>query len=214
MALPAFTDATVVSATAIAASWGNLIRNGVTHAFATTGARDSAITAPTAGMRVVITGEDRIYEYSGSAWVRTNWYGSAGRTQCLLRRAANQAIGSGSLTAISWDTEDSDPDGFIAVTSSTLTVPAGLGGLYSITVGLTTSGDPGAAGFGIIDPSSAADIRFSLGGGNAVGAHNGSAGVTWIGPLAAAETVQISGYQNSGGSLNFTGYLRVYRLGN
>lgn len=205
---------TLTSGTTITASWANAsVRDQTVTPFATTSARDSAISAPVDGMICYITGEDRFYSYDGSTWVRTAWNGSTGRTQVLLRRAANQSVSDATVTAISWDTEDSDTDGFITATSSTLTVPSGLGGLYSVTVCLTGAANPGAAGFAAINPSSATGLRFSLGGGNAVGAWQASVGATWVGPLAAAETLTVTVYQDSGGASNYTGYLRVYRIG-
>lgn len=57
----------------------------------------------------------------------------ATRVGCTLRRAAAQNITSGTPNPILWDTEDEDRGGFIAVPSGTVTIPAGLGGLYAIT---------------------------------------------------------------------------------
>jgi hypothetical protein len=74
--------------------------------FTTTGARDTAITSPVEGNAVDITGEDRLYTYNGSAWARTSWYSSGGRTGVTLRRAANQLIASATTVPILWDTED------------------------------------------------------------------------------------------------------------
>jgi hypothetical protein len=205
---------TIVAGTTILASWANAsVRDQVVTPFATTSARDSAITSPVDGMLCYITGEDRFYSYDGSAWRRTAWNSASGRTQVLLRRNANQSIPATTLTDISWDTEDSDPDGFITAPSTTLTVPSGLGGLYACTVGLTSSANPGAAGFGQIVPGAASAIRFSLGGGNAVGAWQDRVGTTWVGPLNAAETLKVSVFQDSGAAANFTGYLRLYRIG-
>lgn len=57
-----------------------------------------------------------------------------GLTEVKLRRVAVQSYsysgGSSQTGYISWDTEDADVAGFISATSDTLTVPAGLGGLY------------------------------------------------------------------------------------
>lgn len=47
-----------------------------------------------------------------------------------LRRAAPQVMTTGQL--VNWDTEDADTDNFIAVPANTITVPAGLGGMYAI----------------------------------------------------------------------------------
>lgn len=55
-----------------------------------------------------------------------------------VRRVANLNINNSSAY-IPFDTEDSDQFGFIAVTSNTLTVPAGYPGLYAIGVKVSSS---------------------------------------------------------------------------
>lgn len=57
---------------------------------------------------------------------------ASSRVGCRLRRTTTQAMPSGTPTAISWDTEDEDTHGFIAVTATTVTIPAGKGGRYDI----------------------------------------------------------------------------------
>lgn len=49
-----------------------------------------------------------------------------------VRRVAAQTITGTTATMISFDTEDSDADGFITATSNTITVPANKSGMYSI----------------------------------------------------------------------------------
>lgn len=120
------------------------------------------------------------------------------------RRVANQSLTTATLTAISWDTEDADTDAFAAVSFSTLTIPTGLGGNYSITAAL--------AGLGGTAPT----IRVVAGGftfDNPGSLFSGAASITVVVPVAAAATIVVSGYQNSGGSLNVTGSLFVVRLG-
>lgn len=56
------------------------------------------------------------------------------RTGVQLRRVANQSIASGGAgsTAISWDTEDEDTDGFWS-SGTTVTIPAGFDQLWVVT---------------------------------------------------------------------------------
>lgn len=51
----------------------------------------------------------------------------------FVKRTSNQSIPVSSGAYISWNTETADRGGFITVSSDTITVPAGKGGLYSIT---------------------------------------------------------------------------------
>lgn len=54
------------------------------------------------------------------------------RHGCILRRAATQSITNNTPATITWDTEDEDTHGFIAVPATTVTIPSGSGGLYSV----------------------------------------------------------------------------------
>jgi len=85
------------------------------------------------GMEVHQTDKDRVAIFNGSAYVRTGWWSSAGRTGCRLTRASNQNIPNSGDTAILWDTEASDSDNFYPGSGGTITIPAGLGGLYLAT---------------------------------------------------------------------------------
>lgn len=188
-----------------ASHMNNEVRDQVISKFSTTAARDAAIGSPAEPMEVAITGEDRGYVYNGSAWVRnSNWWSTSGRTGTRLRRAANQSMTSGGFTAISWDTEDADADGFITVTSSTITIPTGLGGIYSLIARV----DWGATPTG---PS----LLLAAGGQNYTYPYtNVSLGspVVWIGQLAAADTIVISPYHTTGVGVNITARLELWRL--
>lgn len=171
----------------------------------TSGTRPSS---PNEGMVIYETDTDRVLIYDGSAWIRTGWSTSAGRTGCALRRAANQSISTGtSYTNITWDTEDADTDGFISVSSTTVTIPSGLGGLYlvrfTVDAGLPTNG-------------SAGKVRIVAGGvthSQGYGAYDAGGGLAITVPLAAADTITCGMAQNVGGSANATARLWVYRIG-
>lgn len=60
---------TIVAGTTITASWANAsVRDQVVTPFATTAARDSAISSPVDGMLAAITDTDALSYYDGSAW--------------------------------------------------------------------------------------------------------------------------------------------------
>lgn len=62
---------TVVAGTTITAAYGNAnIRDQVITPFASTAARDSAITSPVSGMFCTTTDAGYIWRYSGSKWLR------------------------------------------------------------------------------------------------------------------------------------------------
>lgn len=52
----------------IEATWGNAINSRVVHRFASTAARDAAITAPTEGVLCYVTVDNLYYHYDGAAW--------------------------------------------------------------------------------------------------------------------------------------------------
>lgn len=165
------------------------------------------------GMTVYDQSENRYYVHSGSAWVRTQLsMNAAGRTGCFLRRTNPQSIPHITETAISWDTENTDSDGFIAVTSSTVTIPSGLGGLYSISSRVVWASNPAALGSYVQLDAGSETFRTSVTPSSAnIHTQVSAPGVTMA--LAAGDTIVVSVYQASGGALNVTNAkLWVYRL--
>lgn len=129
--------------------------------------------------------------------VRDNmlWLGT--RKGFKIRRAAAQSITTASVTAISFDTEDSDTDAFGSVTATTYTIPSGLDGLYSITALVSmASATLGTAPFvRIIAGGSTFDSAIAVGVAGV-----GGFGITM--PLVSGNTIGVSVFQNSGGSVN------------
>jgi hypothetical protein len=95
----------------------------------------------------------RIETWNGTEWVRTFWTEEAGATGVSLRRVALQSIPNNTATAISWDTAVFDSDTFVPLKFNgdqnlpfdTITIPAGLAGLYACSAKFT-----GAVGDSII----------------------------------------------------------------
>lgn len=128
----------------------------------------------------------------------------------LVRKVAAQSATNNSPTLISWDTEDLDRDGFISVPSATLTVPAGLGGVYAVIAKTLWTAGP--------DPSQL-EIDFEV---------NSTIYSAWSGlfvpgqwqiasavlALPAATNFNVLVTQQTGGALNFTASLDMYRLSN
>ena len=164
--------------------------------------------------RVPYVGADPASPPDGSVWVRSDLatlaFRSGGTTYGQRvggewRRVAAQSATTATLTDVLWDTEDADTDGFLTPTSATLTIPAGRGGLYSIAGRIQFSGSPTNGIVRITTPAGNYDFYPTVIG------QIGGFGI--VVPLAAAATVKVTGYQASGGSLNMTGNLHVYRIG-
>jgi len=135
------------------------------------------------------------------------------RTGCRVRRVANQSISNITSTPISFDQEDQDTDGFITVTGSTVTIPAGLDGIYAILfrasgsftnvrnfaeIGVTSSLTGVPADFRVPwnEPTDENRLGVFLGGL----------------PLAAGDSFVCNIFQSSGGALNVTAWMSCYRV--
>jgi len=175
--------------------------------YATTTARDAAITAPVAGQVCWTTTPATHWYYSGSAWVIV---GGSTWGRCRLRRAANQSIPNNASTAISWDTEDQDSGGYITATSTTITIPTGLDGSYDMTVvAVGTTG--GSRNFMSIALTSSVtgnptDFRQTLG----TGENRGVVGFTGV-PLVAGDSMVVNVLHQVGSAANWTAWLSLIR---
>lgn len=134
--------ATVVAGTNITASWANAnVRDQVVTPFASTSARDSAITSPVEGMIAPITGTDVITYYNGSAWV------------CITPQAATVTTTEGT-TSTSFTN--------LATSGPAVTVATGTSALITMSSDFAnnTNGDGGKIG---IDVSGASTIAAPAG---------------------------------------------------
>lgn len=182
-----------------AADVNGYLMEQATPVFASTAARDAAITSPAAGMQCIVTGTKRRYTYTGSAWQVTGWYAATGRVGFTIARVANQSISTSTATDVSWDTEIYDSDSWIAVTGTTLTVPTGLGGVLALTARMALSSTPGAVNsIDLVVNGGAAQSAPFNGFGNGV--------LTMVLPLAAADTFKIVCYHTNGSGLNMNGH--------
>lgn len=73
--------------------------------FATTAARDAALTSPTEGMECFVTGTNTKYFYSGSSWKAAYTHGAfdtANWTATMTATGSNPSIGSGATRTNRW----------------------------------------------------------------------------------------------------------------
>jgi hypothetical protein len=136
-----------------------------------------------------------------------------GDVGCRLRRVANQSINNITDTAISWDTEDQDTDGFIAVTSATITIPTGLGGLYAITAFAAAAANLAGRCYIDIVPTTTitgtpANLRVTI---PTVASDSRYLNALTI-PLNAADTFQVHVFHTIGAATNHTAWLSCYRI--
>lgn len=206
----------VVAGGTIDPTWGNSIRSATVQV-TTSGARPSPATE---GMLIYETDTDAVVVYTGSAWVEVAISTTAGRTGCTIRKTGNTSVGNVANALITWTAEDYDSDGFIAVSSSTVTIPAGLGGLYAVSCSVLFDQSP----IGTIGVAISANLSGTIRAyhGSVLSANNTitssgtirTSGTSVIIPMAAADTLQFNCTQSSGGAANLTGAIaHIYRLG-
>lgn len=122
---------TRVPGTAIlAASHNSEYRDQVISVFASTAARDAAITVPVRGMMCFVTATGRMYVRSATAWREV---GIADSQSTVRQYRASTAAATGTAvpntantTALSWATEVVDTDGMAAVPFTALTLTEGV----------------------------------------------------------------------------------------
>ena len=129
-----------------------------------------------------------------------------GRAGGSWSRTSGQSVGSGSQTTITWTTEGLDTHGFLTPTSGTVTIPAGMGGLYAITAQLDAAATLGGRCYGQVTAAGRIyRVPFTSPGEDLVA-------VSATLPLAAGDTISVAVYHASGSSRAWTGYLDVYRI--
>ena len=174
-----------------------------------------ADVAPTPAQCRVELPEGRVISAHGAAvagtYVDVLTDGSTARLLSPVRaggswsRTSGQSVGSGSQTTITWTTETLDTHGYLSPTSGTVTIPAGMGGLYAISVAL----DAGAALGGRCYAQITAGGQIFRGPFTSPGEDRVAVAVTL--PLAAGDTVSVAMYHASGSTISFTGALYVNR---
>lgn len=135
----------------------------------------------------------------------------AGYHSLRLRRAANQSISNNTVTNISWDTEDADVDGFIAVTATDITIPSGMGGLYAFSIDANFSGVTGTLGSYVDFNNTTRSVIYRNNGDN--GASDDKMSCSGVMLCNAADVIRCRVFQTSGGSLNLTARLEMWLLG-
>jgi len=122
-----------------------------TMVFATTTARDAAITAPSEGMQCYITDTNRQMFYDGSAWRDTQTQ-TRSHGVVATRASGTVNITDSTTTAVAFTAEDYDTDSYHdnSTNNTRFTVPSGLGGLYYIEGSVKWTAQTGATGGALV----------------------------------------------------------------
>lgn len=175
-----------------------------------------ADVAPTPAQCRVELPEGRVISAHGAAvagtYVDVLTDGSTARLLSPVRaggswsRTSGQSVGSGSQTTITWTTEGLDTHGFLTPTSGTVTIPAGMGGLYAITAQLDAAAPLGGRCYAQITAAG----RIYRTPFTSPGEDLAAVAVTL--PLASGDTISVAVYHASGSTIAWTGALDVYRV--
>ncbi len=123
------------------------------------------------------------------------------RMGCSLRRVAAQNLPDSTFTDVSWDTEDADTNGLFPGAGSTITIPAGGGGLWAITTTVST----------VASPTGLAFIQIGGLAYRTLFADN-FCGISVTVPLNAGATFAVSVYMDSAAGTTMTGAVHAYRV--
>ena len=173
-------------------------------------------TRPTGveGRIIAETDTDRVLIYDGASWIRIGSYSASARSGVNLARiATSQSIPSNAVapytfTAISWDTETTDTDGYIAVPSTNITIPAGLGGFYAVTATVSFATSPGTnSTIEFYNSTTSGTWRFPIGSAVQI-----PSALSLVADVAAGDVCQIRVSQASGASINVTATVQMWRL--
>lgn len=130
-------------------------------------------------------------------------YDGIARMGGMWRRASNQAVGANAWANIIWDAEDSDTNGFLPVPNTTVTIPSGCDGLYSI----YATSYIGSAGCIYAQVSSFSNVQVT----GPTDPVTGAATVSFTTPLAAGATIWVRVYSTV--AFNAIGRFEIWRTG-
>ena len=161
----------------------------------------SAVTSPVAGYACTIVVED-IGPATGAVAALPSPAG------CRLRRVAALAVPTGGASIdIPFDTEDADTHGFFAPTSTVITIPAGMAGLYEISGQIVAAANTGTICYTDVKLNGTVIQRIPA-------AANASPPFpSFLMNLAVGNTITIAINQSSGGSVNFTASMIMRFMG-
>jgi hypothetical protein len=124
--------------------------------------------------------------------------------RCNVENSTTQSLTSGTFTALTFDTEDSDPNNMHSTASNTsrITIPSGKGGVYLLVAYTSFAANATGVRSGYFKKNGTTILgpqtNYANGGaGDGVAVHT-----SFIVALVPTDYVEFFAYQNSGGALN------------
>lgn len=119
---------------AVASPWAQEVSRRITHRFATVAERDAKYPAASAGTGAMCAIGPIPYVSNGSRWIG-NYAHGAGLTQ------SGQLVAAGATVTMQWSFKAMDTDGYVPGSApwTTVTIPAGLDGVYMVGYSITST---------------------------------------------------------------------------
>jgi hypothetical protein len=128
---------------------------------------------------------------------------------CVLTKSVSQSLTNGTQTAITWNTETEDTNGFHdnSTNTSRVTIPSGYAGRYllSTTLNYDQSNGTGQRQAGFAKNGSVQQSTIIGAGSGGVPSATLTVDYTLILNLTVGDYVEVYGYQTSGGALSVSG---------
>lgn len=169
--------------------------------------------AITTGVPTSINGLDSA-QGSSSSLARADHTHEIASIRCILERTTNQSLTTASTTDITFPTELSDLYSFHAANAAAITIPSiTYAGIYIITATIAFAGNTAGIRWLTINKNGSSTTMGSNTNANSDGGAT-RLSVSAIMTLGSNDSVNVTGLQNSGGSLNVQyAHFAVARLG-
>lgn len=200
---------TVLASDGTDPSWRKIVSADITDGtIATADIADSAITSAKIADATIATGDIADAAIT-AAKMEANF--AQERVGGYWQRGTAQTFPDAATTTLQFDNEVEDSDGFSTSSGTAITVPAGLGGIYTAAVLLW-----GVGGVDTTNTNWYANLNF---GGIGVPLNTpsaddpASASCSWTGPLSAGDTVFVQVVNASGvAAVTAKAYVTLYRV--
>jgi hypothetical protein len=190
-------------------AWANLDTTGMTNPMTTTGDTIYSSSGSTpARLGIGSTGQVLTVAAGIPSWATPA--GGVTFSGCSLWKSANQSVANNTNTAITFDSESFDTDGFHSTSSNTsrVTIPAGKAGYYLITGTLSWAANATGGRWCYLRKNgsmvSAIAVPYAMQGSSASGVWTAGA-FSHIGNFAVSDYIELFAEQGSGGALNING---------
>ena len=166
-------------------------------------------TAADTPARLAVGTNGQVLKANSAAATGLEW-GNPTAIGCSLYRTADQSISNSTATMISWDVELYDTNAFHDNTTNPtrMTIPAGLGGKYLISVLIPYTANATGERVGYVHKNGT--LFYLTSRGNLSGSVGTFVNYSYIIDLAASDYIEIQTFQSSGGALSVLGAVTYY----